>query len=549
MTITTQDTRQAYATNGASVAFAVPWPFYGPDELQVFYTADGGDAAQLIRGTDYTVLGGSGGIGTVTTTSALAAGTLVILRDTTPTQQVAFIQGDPLPAATVERTLDRAAAMSQERITALLRTLRVPAGEADLIDALPSKTARASKYLAFDANGQPTALALGDGTVAISAAMVPVATAATLASARLILGGRQHVNAVKDAGVDNTGATDTAAALAAAIAAMTSGVLYLPPGTYKLGSDVPLKPGVTLIGEDPLLTTLVAAANGVKLLTYTASATQNHFTIRRIGFSGGGFSSVYGIHIDGTDSAKRCSLVQLEDLYLSQLARGADLKFCANSFLERMRAVACGTALYIDQCADTEIMGGSAQNGSGWGIDIYGGAGAFDEGCRISHYTTNGQAGGVRVIGQDFGQITGCSFTTASLGAAAFQAATNWKMSNSDFYVAGGTPANPGITADASSAKLTITGNLIGLNTFGINLLGTGHTVTGNNLEANSNVDINLQCTKSSITGNRCDSTGVAASIVEQAGSDYNSIYGNPTNGTVTIVGANTKTNGDNLVY
>lgn len=550
MTITTTDVRVTYTGDGTSTDFAVPFPFYGADEIAVYQTTGAGVQTTLLRGSDYTITGGNGGLGTVVMTAAPTAGYAIsILRSTVATQQVAFAAAGPFPGSSFERALDRLAAIAQENQAGLLRTLRVPAGEAAGAALLPAAVDRANKFLVFDASGQPAASALSDGSVPVSAAMTPVLNAATIAAARLLIGSRQHVDAVKDGGVDNTGTTDAAAALNAAIAGMTSGVLYLRPGAYKIGSDITMKPGVVIVGEDPLLTTLIAGANNVKLLKYAAPSLQNHFTVRRIGFSNGGYSGVRGVSLDGTDSAKRCSLINLEDLYMSGLARGVDLRFCANSFLDKIRNVASATAIYIDNCADTEVMGGSAQSGTGWGIDIVGGGGAFDEGIRISHFTSNGQAGGVRVTGQDFGQITGCSFTTASLGALAFLAATNWKVANGDFYVAGGTPANPGISADSSCAKLQLTGNLIGLNTFGINLLGTNHTVTGNTLEANSGIDINLQCTRSTIKGNVCTSTGAVQSINEQASSDYNNISGNTVNGTIATVGANTKVNGDNVVY
>lgn len=550
MTITTETNRIAYAGNGSSTSFATGWPFYGPDELRVYATSALGVQSTLVRGSDYSVLGGNGGDGTVVAAVAPASGvTWTIVRATTPTQQVGIASSDPLPGPMLERALDRLTALAQEALGGLLRTLRVPEGEATSPAALPSATSRAGKVLAFDSAGTPVASTLTTGTVAISTPMADVVGAASLAAARTAMGARRHVDVVKDHAADNTGTTDAAAAIQAAIDSLTSGVVYLPPGTYKLASDVTLKPNVILLGEDPLLTTIVAGANSLKLLKYTAAALTNMFVVKGIGLSGGGYTGVYGIHLDGTDSAKRISLVNIEDVYVASCARGINAIFLANSRLENVRANACAIGIYVDQCADTLIEGGWAQNGTAEGIYVNGGGGAFDEGIRIVGYSTNGQVKGISVNGQDWGQITGCSLTTCSGGVLNFINSSNWQIAGGQFAVGGGSPANPGISADVNCAGLQITGNLIALNTFGVNLLGTGHIVEGNRFTGNGSVDINLQATRSVVSGNICHSTGSATSILEQAGSDFNNINGNATNGTVTIVGAGSVSNGNNSVY
>jgi hypothetical protein len=255
------------------------------------------------------------------------------------------------------------------------------------------------------------------------------------------------------------------------------------------------------------------------------------------------------IALNGVDSATRISLVTLEDIYCGPGAGGVDLRWCANSLLRSVKTNTTVVGIYIDTCADTEINGGWSQNGADRGIYVVGGPGAFDEGLRITGYSTNGQVKGIEVAGQDWGHITGCSLTTCSGGPLNFINAKNWQIGNSQFATGGGAPATPGISADADCEGLQITNNKVSLNTFGINLLGEKHVVGGNYLTGNSNVDINLLTTKCTVRGNVCDSTGAAASILEQAGSDYNNVAGNTTTGTVTIVGANSETSGANLVY
>ncbi|MFN0183032.1 MAG: NosD domain-containing protein [Aquabacterium sp.] len=549
MTITSLDTRESYAGDASTVNFPVPFTFYGPDEIVVYKKDAAGAITTLSRGVDYSVTGGSGATGTVIATTAPAAGvTWSIVRDTAATQQVGYGSADPFPGITHERAVDRLTAMVQELKAALLYTLRASVGESASLSTLPNAAARANLALTFDASGNATASALTAGSVAVSAAMIPVVAAATVATARNLLGGRHMLNVVTDFSADNTNGSSASAAIQAAIDSLTSGIVYLPPGTYGLATGLTMKPNVFLIGEDPLITTLVARANNVELITYTAAAFVSNFVVRRLGFSGGGYTGVRGISLDGTDSAKRISLLTIEDVYVASCARGIDLRFCANSRIEGARANVCTIGIYLDNCADTTIEGGWSQNGTDWGIYVIGAGGAFDEGLRIAGFSTNGQTKGIGVQSQDWGNLTGCSFTTCSGGPASFSNCQNWKITDCDF-ASGGVPTTSGLVTDAACVGLQLTNNLSVLNVFGFNMLGSDHILQGNRCLANTNVDIILTAQRCVVQGNHLASTGVATSIVELATSDYNNIYGNVINGTVTVVGVNTKFNGDNLVY
>lgn len=550
MTITANLVRVDYAADGSTTTFPVPFIFYGADELVVYERASGGTLTALSRGTHYTVTGGNGATGTVVANSAPASPLVwSVVRNTTATQQAAFNNADPLPAPTVERAYDRLTAMVQELQAQMARAVRVSPGEQAEVSQLPIPATRANLALTFDAAGNPTASTLATGSVAVSAAMQPVLNAATLAAGRLILGSRQHVDAVKDYAADNTGAADASTAIQSAINGLTAGVVYLRPGTYKVSSDITMKPGVAIVADNPRLVTLTAAANNVKILKYVAAATQTGFTVQGVGFAAGGFTGVRAISLDGTDSAKQLLQVNIEDILITGGARGVDLKFCADSILERVRTSSTILGIYLDQCANTEVAGGYSNGGSGAGITVVGGAGTTDEVIRIHGYATSGQAQGVAISGQDWGQITGCSFITCSGGPLSFISSSNWQISGCQLVTGGGAPATPGASADALSNGLQFNNNVLTNNTFGFNLLGTQHVVTGNRLASNSSNDINLQATKCSVVGNVCDSTGTAYSITEQVGSDFNNISANTTNGTVYIAGANSVTTGNNLVY
>jgi|GEM_PF-6244553 len=545
MTITSNETRVAYAGNGSSEVFAVPFQFFGADELRVFSISALEVQTLLERGVHYTVNGGAGNSGTaasgtVTATTAPASGvTLVIRRSTTVTQQILLPNAGPLPGPTLERALDRLTAAVQENVASFGRALRVPAGEADDIPVLPNALARAGRVLTFDAFGNPAPATFVTGTVPISAELAPVVGAATLRTARDLLGVRRYVDVVRDFGADNTNGSDATAAIQAAINSLTTGVVYFPPGVYGLASNVTLKPGVAIEGDDPLLCILVARANNVRLLSYSAASTQTAFMIRRMGFASGGFTDVRHVSIDGTDSAKRCIFITLDDLSSGAGARGIDLRFCAAVKITGCRAQTTSIAIHIDNCGDVDINGGYAQNGNDFGIFVNGGPGPFDEGIRVVGYSTNVQAKGIGVVGQEWGNLTGCSFTSCSGGPAIFTDATNWKISDCDFTTAGsGTPATPGLTCNATTYGLQISNTLFALNTFGVDLLGTNHILTGNRFLANLNEDIQLTAQRCVVSASHCDSGVVVSSIREQATSNFNNITGNVTRGTIVIVGA-----------
>jgi len=163
MTLTTTATSVAYAGNGVTTAFPVPFVFFGEGELQVVERSLPGGAETVKElATHYDVAGGNGATGTVT---ALAAPPATvewhIRRATARTQQAAYVANDAFPAATHERALDRLTAQGQENAADLARSIQVPkteAGQADM--TLPPAAQRAGKMLAFDGEG---GIALSDG--------------------------------------------------------------------------------------------------------------------------------------------------------------------------------------------------------------------------------------------------------------------------------------------------------------------------------------------------------------------------------------------------
>ncbi len=109
MTITSYDNRRIYTGDGNTTLFAFPPPFASDSDLVVQRQEANGTIATLDQATDYAVTGaGNPAGGTVTTTFAPAVGTnLIIYRDVPLTQPTVFLDGGPLPAATINGMFDR----------------------------------------------------------------------------------------------------------------------------------------------------------------------------------------------------------------------------------------------------------------------------------------------------------------------------------------------------------------------------------------------------------------------------------------------------------
>lgn len=179
MTVNTTTNRVSYAGNGTTTAFAVPFPFLADADLVVIERTDstGAEVTKTLT-THYTVSGAGGVSGTVTMVTAPATGvTLTIYRDPAVTQLVDLVPNDPLPVETaVEQPLDRLTMIAQRNRDLIDRALRLPDGDTGFAASdmkIPAKVTRASKYLAFDADGKPMA---ADPTGALSAVSPFMAT-------------------------------------------------------------------------------------------------------------------------------------------------------------------------------------------------------------------------------------------------------------------------------------------------------------------------------------------------------------------------------------
>lgn len=158
-----------FTGNGTASAFPFTFKVFAATDLDVIkLTVSTGTEATLVLTTDYTVaLNGdqnSNPGGTVTLTAgALPAGfTLTITSDIANLQPTDLTNQGGFYPEVITDSLDRATIQIQQIADIGDRTLKIPISDGSGLDMqLPTAAQRANAFLAFDANGEPTAVTGG----------------------------------------------------------------------------------------------------------------------------------------------------------------------------------------------------------------------------------------------------------------------------------------------------------------------------------------------------------------------------------------------------
>ncbi|MDT0215872.1 hypothetical protein Q9R35_00915 [Alcaligenes sp. AB3] len=109
MTVSSEQSRVQYATDGVATSFPVPFRFLSAQHLRVSFAQGDGDAVELVLGRDFDAVGvGNPSGGTVTTYTAYPAGGSIAIERVVPiTQETAYQRNDPFPERAHEQALDK----------------------------------------------------------------------------------------------------------------------------------------------------------------------------------------------------------------------------------------------------------------------------------------------------------------------------------------------------------------------------------------------------------------------------------------------------------
>jgi len=193
MSISTEPTPLSFNGDDSTVAFAITWKYFVKGDVVATLRDSAGAETVWVLDTDYTLTAaGVDAGGTLTATTAPATGeTLVLTLEPSNVQASSFPIGGPFPSSTVEQELDLAAQRDAKIENFQLRVLRVPKTDTRSGSQLelPNETDRKSKFMAFDANGDPIAsVGSSDSLGPVTAFMNTLLDDTTAAIARQTLG-------------------------------------------------------------------------------------------------------------------------------------------------------------------------------------------------------------------------------------------------------------------------------------------------------------------------------------------------------------------------
>lgn len=188
MTVSTTTNSIQYTGNGVTTVFPIPYVFYDDSDLVVTTTVVATGVSTVLTLSDYTVTGGEGATGSITTNTAVAVGTRITIERNLPyTQGDDFLEGNVVQAEVIEEAFDRNVILAQQLSADVALSLKFPATDpSGLTTDIPSSVDRASKLLGFDASGNVTVLSDSASSAAAAAASA-AAAAASAASIALPL--------------------------------------------------------------------------------------------------------------------------------------------------------------------------------------------------------------------------------------------------------------------------------------------------------------------------------------------------------------------------
>lgn len=250
MTISSTNSKAIGRGNGVTTAWAYPFKIPTIADVLVTVISAAGVSTQ-IPAAAYGISGvGTDAGGTVTYPLAgapLAAGASIVIERVLAMTQPTNLenQGSFYPGV-VEDALDRIVMLIQQMaggVRDLDLAMLFPATDVNPVTTIPNQVARANKYLAFDASGNPIVLGGTASSPDVSAATV-LAAGSTFARA-LSAWMNDWVN-VKAWGAKGDGVTDDTAAIQAAINSLNpvnGGLVFFPDGIFIINGSIAMPAG------------------------------------------------------------------------------------------------------------------------------------------------------------------------------------------------------------------------------------------------------------------------------------------------------------------
>ena len=156
MTVSSLNVKNSYNGDNTTTSFSFTFPIHSAAELQVIERSSLGTETVKTLNTDYTLVDNGASGGTITFGTAPANGvTIVLLRNTSLTQEVDYVSNDPFPAETHEGALDKLTLQVQEVQEEVDRSLKLSrTNTMNSTEFTVSSTDRSGKILGFDTNGE-----------------------------------------------------------------------------------------------------------------------------------------------------------------------------------------------------------------------------------------------------------------------------------------------------------------------------------------------------------------------------------------------------------
>ncbi len=167
MTVSNTTNRIPFFGNGITNEFPVSFPFHKKADLVVLEVVLAtGNQTVMALNSDYDITGTQDALGHYSNGGTVVASApppstvaWIVYRDPAPIQGLELLDLGPFQAESVEAQLDYQTMLIQRVTDLVVRALRQPDSDTDMIGALPRKADRTSHFAAYDSNGDPIAAA------------------------------------------------------------------------------------------------------------------------------------------------------------------------------------------------------------------------------------------------------------------------------------------------------------------------------------------------------------------------------------------------------